>query len=134
VSIALVMALAAFGLLVGTLSGLLGVGGIFHCAVAAFVAGLAQHEAQATSLVVVLPTAMVGSWTLHRNGLIDVRRAPALGSIGTVGALVGVGLALPLSATMLRILFAILLGAVGVRLIRDASRMPRSGRLPRSRD
>jgi uncharacterized membrane protein YfcA len=117
------VALAAFGVLTGMLSGMLGVGGgIFMVPFLVLVVGLNQHEAQATSLLVVLPTAIVASWSLYRRGVGDVRVALRMGLIGIVGGVAGTLVALSLPGEALRIIFAVLMLIVGVRLLRDAIR------------
>ena len=70
---ALFLALAAFGLGTGTAAGLLGVGGgILMVPFLTLAIGLSQHGAEATSLVVVLPTALVASLELRRRGVGDL--------------------------------------------------------------
>ena len=119
------VALAAFGVVTGMLSGLLGVGGgIFMVPVLVLVVGLTQQEAQATSLLVVLPTAIVATWSLHRRGVGDLRVSLRMGIIGIAGSVAGTLLALSLPGQVLRICFAVLLVIVGVRLLRDALRRP----------
>jgi uncharacterized membrane protein YfcA len=121
----LLLALAAFGVLTGMLSGLLGVGGgIFMVPFLVLVVGLTQHQAQATSLLVVLPTAVVASWLLYRRGVGDLRVALRMGAIGMVGSVGGTFLALSLPGSVLRLIFAALMVVVGVRLLRDAARPP----------
>jgi uncharacterized membrane protein YfcA len=121
----LYVALAGFGVVTGMLSGLLGVGGgIFMVPFLVLVVGLGQHEAQATSLLVVLPTAVVASWSLHRRGVGDVRVALRMGLVGVAGGIAGTLLALSLPATALRMFFATLMVVVGARLLRDAIRAP----------
>ena len=123
-SLALAVALVFFGLWTGVASGLPGVGGgVFMVPFLVLVAGLGQHSAQATSLAVVLPTAVVASVTLHRKGVGDLRRALALGLLGAAGAIGGSFLALALPDGVLRAIFAAFLGLVGLRLLRDAIRM-----------
>lgn len=118
----ILLALVVFGVLTGMLSGLLGVGGgIFMVPFLVLVVGLSQHEAQATSLLVVLPTALVASWSLHKRGVGDVRVALRMGLIGTVGSVAGTLLALSLPGHALRLMFAALMVVVGVRLLRDAA-------------
>jgi uncharacterized protein len=115
--------LVAFGVLTGILSGVLGVGGgIFMVPFLVLVVGLSQHAAQATSLLVVLPTAAVGSWSLYRRGVGDPPTALRMGIIGMFGSVAGTTLALSLPAQALRICFALLMVVVGVRLLRDALR------------
>jgi uncharacterized membrane protein YfcA len=115
--------LVAFGVVTGILSGALGVGGgIFMVPFLVLVVGLSQHAAQATSLLVVLPTAAVGSWSLYRRGVGDPPTALRMGVVGVVGSIAGTMLALSLPAHVLRISFALLMVVVGVRLLRDALR------------
>ena len=120
-----IAALVAFGVITGVLSGVLGVGGgIFMVPFLVLVIGLSQHAAQATSLLVVLPTAAVGSWALYRRGVGDVRLALRIGLIGMVGSIAGTALALSLPGHVLRIGFALLMTVVGARLLNDARRRP----------
>jgi uncharacterized membrane protein YfcA len=113
----------AFGVLTGILSGVLGVGGgIFMVPFLVLVVGLSQHAAQATSLLVVLPTAAVGSWSLYRRGVGDPPTALRMGLVGMIGSIAGTAVALSLPAQALRICFAVLMVVVGVRLLRDAVR------------
>jgi uncharacterized membrane protein YfcA len=125
VSILALAGLAAFGVVTGMLSGLLGVGGgIFMVPMLVLVTGLTQQEAQATSLLVVLPTAIVATWALHKRGVGDTRVSLRMGVIGMLSSVGGTFLALSLPGHVLRICFAVLMVLVGVRLIRDASRRP----------
>lgn len=115
------MALIAFGATAGVLAGLLGVGGgILLVPFLVLAVGMTQHEAEATSLLVILPTALAASVALRRRHVGDLPIALAVGSIGAVGAIAGVMLALALDADVLRLVFAALLALVGARLIRDA--------------
>ena len=115
--------LALFGVLAGAGSGLLGVGGgTFVVPYLVLVVGLSQHEAQATSLLVVLPTAIVAAESLRRRGVGDVRLGLRIGVVGVAGGVAGALLALVLPASLLRLGFAVLLAGVGVRLLLDARR------------
>jgi uncharacterized protein len=105
----------------GTLAGLLGVGGgILLVPFLVLAVGLTQHEAEATSLLVILPTAVAASLALRRRDVGDLPVALAVGTVGATGAVAGALLALALSAGVLRVAFAVLLAVAGVRLIRDA--------------
>ena len=119
-------ALVAFGVLAGVASGLLGVGGgILIVPFLTFAVGLTQHGAEATSLLVILPTAVVGSLTLRRKGIGDLGLALRFGLVGAVGAFAGAKLALALPASTLKIVFAAFVGLVGLRLAWDALRATR---------
>jgi len=90
------------------------------------VAGFSQHTAEATSLLVILPTAIVGSLVLRRRGVGDLGLALRFGVVGAAGSVVGALLALALPADTLRLVFAVFVGGVGLRLARDGIRGDRS--------
>jgi uncharacterized membrane protein YfcA len=119
--LALVVALVAFGVVTGAASGLLGVGGgTLMVPFLTLAAGMSQHSAEATSLLVVLPTAIVGSLVLRRRGVGDLGLALRFGALGAVGGILGALLALALPGHVLRIVFACFLLLVSVRLVRDS--------------
>ncbi len=119
----LYVALAAFGVVTGVSSGLLGVGGgTLMVPFLTLAAGLTQQAAEATSLLVVLPTAIAGSLALRRRGVGDLGLALRLGLAGSIGSVLGALLALALPASALRIVFAAFLGVVGLRMARDGLR------------
>jgi uncharacterized protein len=81
---------------------------------------MSQHEAEATSLLVILPTAVAASWALRRRDVGDLPVALGLGLVGAAGAAAGALLALSLPADVLRLMFAVLLALIGLKLVRDA--------------
>jgi uncharacterized membrane protein YfcA len=116
----LYLALVSFGVAVGVASGLLGVGGgTLVVPFLTLAVGLSQHAAEATSLLVILPTAVAGSLTLRRRGVGDLELALRLGVVGAFGSVLGALLALTLPAATLRLVFAVFVGLVGLRLARD---------------
>lgn len=122
-SASLAISLVAFGVLAGVASGLLGIGGgTVMVPYMVLVAGFSQHEAEATSLLVILPTAIVGSLVLRANGVGDLRRALLIGALGSVGGLAGASLALALPSDALRLLFAIFIAIIGARMALQAHR------------
>jgi len=112
-----------FGVGVGVASGLLGVGGgTLVVPFLTLAAGLSQHAAEATSLLVILPTALVGSLVLRRQGVGDLGLALRFGAVGAIGSVLGALLALALPGATLRLIFAVFVGLVGLRLARDGVR------------
>jgi uncharacterized protein len=107
------------GLAGGIVAGLLGVGGgvLFVPGLVLFL-GLGQHQAEATSLLAIVPVAIVGTYTQDRYG--NVRRADALllGVLSLAGAVAGVALANALSGAVLRDGFAALMVIVAAQLVR----------------
>jgi uncharacterized protein len=117
----LVITLVAFGVVTGGAAGLLGVGGgTLLVPFLTLAIGMSQHEAEATSLLVVLPTAIVASVVLHRKGVGNLKVALRFGLLGAGGGVLGALLALALPGHVLRIVFALFLGIVAVRLVRDS--------------
>ena len=115
--------LVAFGVVVGVASGLLGVGGgTLIVPFLTLAVGFSQHSAEATSLLVVLPTAIVGSLALHRRGVGDLGLALRFGVVGAIGAVLGALVALALAGDTLRLIFAVFVGAIGLRFVRDGIR------------
>jgi uncharacterized membrane protein YfcA len=120
---ALYAALAGFGVVAGVASGLLGVGGgTLMVPFLTLAAGLSQHAAEATSLLVVLPTAIAGSLALRRRGVGDLGLSLRFGLAGSLGGVLGALLALALPASTLRLVFAAFICVVGLRLARDGLR------------
>jgi len=118
---ALIAALVGFGVVTGAASGLLGVGGgTLMVPFLTLAAGLSQHAAEATSLLVVLPTAIVASLVLRRRGVGDLGLALRFGALGAAGGVLGALLALALPGHVLRLVFACFLLLVSVRLVRDS--------------
>jgi uncharacterized membrane protein YfcA len=123
IAVLVFVGMAAFGLGTGMASGLLGVGGgTLMVPFLTLAVGLSQHSAEATSLVVVLPTAIVASLELRRRGVGDLATALRFGVAGAAGAVGGALLALELPGSTLRVVFAVFLGLVGLRLVATAVR------------
>jgi uncharacterized membrane protein YfcA len=113
------LAIIAVGFLAGTAAGLLGVGGgaLFVPALVLF-SGLSQLEAQATSLLAIVPVAVVGAVRQHRYGNLRPREGILLGVLATGGALAGVALANAVPERALEISFAMLQLVVASQLLR----------------
>jgi uncharacterized protein len=113
----------AIGLAGGVVAGMLGVGGgvLFVPGLVLFL-GLGQHQAEATSLLAIVPVAIAGTINQERYG--NVRRADAavMGVLSIAGALAGVALANSLSGATLRAIFAVLILFVATRLLRSTLR------------
>ena len=115
---------ALVGLLGGFLAGLFGVGGgILFVPVLALGLGLTQLHAEASSLLAIIPTAIVGSWRQMRYGNVDVRAAALIGVGSIAGVQAGVLIAESLPEATLRRLFgAFLLITAGQLVWRTARR------------
>jgi uncharacterized membrane protein YfcA len=115
VTIAVVVAV---GLVGGLFAGLFGVGGgIVFVPTLTLGLGLTQLHGEATSLLAILPTAVVGSWRQHRYGNVDVRAGAAIGVASIAGVQLGVVLAEALAEATLRRLFGVLLLITAAHLV-----------------
>jgi uncharacterized membrane protein YfcA len=112
------------GVAAGVLAGLFGVGGGLLFVPALVALGLDQLEAQATSLVAILPTVAAGAWNQHRYGNLRIRPALTIGLASVLGVLAGASIAIALPEAALRKLFALLLLVVAARLAWSARSAP----------
>ena len=111
------------GLLAGVFAGLFGVGGgILFVPVLVFAFDLTQLEAEATSLLAILPTVAAGAWRQQRYGNIRWRAALTIGVASVIGVEGGVRLAESLPEPTLRRLFACLVLLVAAQLAWRARR------------
>ena len=111
IALALVLGLGA-----GVLSGLFGVGGGLLFVPTLLGLGLGQLEAEATSLLAILPTAAVGAWRQQRYGNLRVRSALLLGLASVAGVAVGAVIATSLPEHVLRRLFGLFLLVAAAQL------------------
>jgi hypothetical protein len=110
------------GFAAGILAGLFGVGGGILFVPTLVALGLGQLEAQATSLLAILPTVAAGAWNQRRYGNLDVRAALMVGAVSIAGVEVGARIATALPEDVLRRLFAVLLFGVAAQLAWRAHR------------
>jgi uncharacterized membrane protein YfcA len=104
------------GLAAGVLAGSFGVGGGILFVPTLLWLGLTQLEAEATSLLAILPTVVAGTWRQRHYGNVRWRAALVLGTASIGGAVAGVQIATSLSEDVLRRLFALLLLGVAGQL------------------
>ncbi len=123
--VAAALGLVAFGALTGLLSGLLGVGGgIVMVPFMVVAIGIPGALARGTSLAVVVPTSIVGTWRNRRNRNADMRLAVVVGIAGVVSAFVGSRVSVGLKDSVANRLFAGLLLAVALQLTLRLLREP----------
>jgi uncharacterized membrane protein YfcA len=107
----------ALGLAAGVLAGLYGVGGgILFVPTLVLAFGLGQVEAEATSLVAILPTVAAGAWRQHRYGNVRWRAAMVIGLAAIGGVELGVLAAKSLPEQTLQRLFGLFVIGVAAQL------------------
>ncbi len=109
------------GIAAGILSGLFGVGGgiVFVPALVLFF-DLSQVSAEATSLIAMIPVALLGAYRQHRYDNIEVRQGVVIGLISAGGGVLGVWLANYLPERTLQYGFAGLTLVIAAQLVRRA--------------
>jgi uncharacterized membrane protein YfcA len=108
--------LVAVGVVSGTLAGMLGVGGGVIMVPAMIVLfGITPAVAKGTSVAVIIPTSLMGTWRNRKKQNADLRTAAILGVCGIVTAVIGATIADVLDDDVSNALFALLLVAVSVR-------------------
>ena len=124
-SAATVTGAVLLGLAAGMLAGFFGVGGGILFVPTLVGLGLSQLDAEATSLLAILPTVAAGTWRQRRYGNVSLRSALVLGLASIGGVAAGVQIATALPEDTLRRLFALLLLGVAAQLAwRSRGRAP----------
>jgi uncharacterized membrane protein YfcA len=121
------IAAAILGFAGGMVGGLLGVGGgiLFVPALAIFL-DETQVEAEATSLLAIVPVAIVAVWRQLGYGNIRVREGLVIGALSPVGVAVGVVASNEISQRALELIFAGLALVIAAQLALRALRPPAS--------
>jgi uncharacterized membrane protein YfcA len=113
-----IAAVVALGVAAGAVAGLFGVGGgIIFVPTLTLILGLGQLEAEATSLLAIIPVALLGSWRQTRTGDVRWRDATIMGLVSVATAVAGALIADVAPERALRVGFAILLVATAIQLI-----------------
>jgi uncharacterized protein len=112
---------ALIGVVAGAVSGMLGVGGgILFVPALVLVLGLSQVEGEATSLLAILPVAIIGTWRQQGYGNVRLAEGLVLGALAAAGTVGGVALVNVLPAHVVKIGFAVLLLFTAVQMARRA--------------
>ena len=111
--------LVALGLVAGILSGLIGLGGgVIIVPALVFLFHLSQHQAQGTTLAMLVPPiGILAAWTYYRHGYVDLRIAALVGVGLMIGALLGAKIATSLSSQVLEKVFGVVLLLIAIKMI-----------------
>jgi uncharacterized membrane protein YfcA len=123
------IAAAIMGFAGGMVGGMLGVGGgvIFVPALAIFL-DESQVGAEATSLLAIVPVAMIAVWRQLGYGNVRIREGLVIGALSPVGVGIGVVVANEVSQRALELIFAglalVIAGQLVLRALRPADVPP----------
>jgi len=110
--------LVAIGLVVGALAGMLGLGGgLMTVPILVIFFHVAPALAKGTSLTVVIPTALSGTFQNLRNKNTDLTAAAIVSSTGIVTAIAGSWIAARMNDAVSNFLFAVLLIFIAGRML-----------------
>jgi len=113
------IAAVAIGVVAGLVAGMLGVGGgVIFVPALVLLLGFPQVNAEATSLLAILPVALVGTWRQRGYGNVRLRDGIAIGLLAAGGAVGGVAVANAVPQRALEIGFAALALGIAVQLLR----------------
>lgn len=111
------------GFLAGTVSGLFGVGGgVVFVPSLVFIFGLTQAEANATSLLAIVPVALVGSYRQNKYGNVAIREGVWIGVVSLPATVLAAFVANELPQRVLQLMFVAFALYVAFRMARRAIR------------
>ena len=114
----LIAGLVLLGLTMGVLAGLFGIGGgVVAVPVLIALFGMGDLLAKGTSLLAMIPAAVIGSVTNVRAGLVRVRDGLIVGMTAVAGSVIGVAFAFVIPPALSGALFGLLLVAAAIQLI-----------------
>ena len=118
-SITELIILLAIGLLAGFTGGSLGLGGgVIIVPALVFIMGLTQHQAQGTSLaVIVFPVAILGAFNYYKSGFINYKFVIVLALAFVVGSYLGSLMSINLPEKLLRKIFGFAMLALSIKMI-----------------
>lgn len=110
-TVQIVLILVLIGLFAGMLSGLIGVGGgIIVVPALVFFLGFSQHEAQGTSLgLLLLPVGILAVANYYKQGYIDVKVVAIMCLAFVIGGWLGSKISLALPEDLVKKIFAVIL-------------------------
>lgn len=114
-----VMILLCVGLLAGILSGLIGIGGgIIIVPALVYFLGASQHEAQGTSLaVLLLPVGILAVINYYKAGYVDVRSTLIIASTFLIGGFIGSKIAISIDQNTVKRVFGVILLLIAFKMI-----------------
>lgn len=107
------------GLLTGVFGGMFGLGGgVVIIPALVFLFGLSQHQAQGTTLALLVPPiGLLAAWQYYKQGYVDLKIAAFVCLGFFFGGLIGAKLVVGLPEPLLRRLFGVALLMISIKMI-----------------
>ncbi len=114
-----ILVLICIGIVGGVLSGMFGVGGgIIIVPAFVFFLGMTQHQAQGTSLgLMLLPIGILAAYNYYKTGNLDVKAGLIVAAAFVIGGYFGSKFSLSIDQVTLKRIFGVLMFFVSVKLI-----------------
>ncbi len=114
-----VLILVSIGLLAGLLSGFVGIGGgIIIVPALVFLLGMSQHEAQGTSLfVLVMPVVALALSNYWKTDNVNWKYGFVIAATFVIGGYIGSKLTLKISPSIVKLVFGVIMAYVSFQLI-----------------
>lgn len=114
-----ILSLVIIGIMAGILSGLVGVGGgVVMVPMLVLFLGFSQHQAQGTSLaVLVVPVTAIAVYNYYKEGYIDWRYAAIIAVFFVIGGYFGSKLAINIDQKMLKKIFGVVLLVIAGKML-----------------
>ena len=118
-SVSALIILIVVGLLAGFTGGALGLGGgIIIVPALVFIMGFTQHQAQGTSLaVIVFPVAMLGAYNYYKAGFVNVKFVVVLALAFLIGSYLGSLMSINLPEKILKKVFGFAILILSLKMI-----------------
>lgn len=115
----LILGLLLLGLVAGVFSGIVGIGGgIILVPALVYIFGLSQHQAQGTSLgMLMLPVGILAVMQYYRQGFVDYKLVAFIAIGFVAGGYLGGKLAVTIPETLIKRIFALFMIAVAVKML-----------------
>ena len=126
-SISTILILVCIGVAAGIMSGFIGVGGgIIIVPALVYFLGLTQHQAQGTSLLLMLPPiGIMAVYNYHKYGQLDSKMMIYAGIMivtFVIGGYIGSKLSLKLSPELVKFIFGFIMLYVAIKMIINGSK------------
>lgn len=107
------------GVMAGIISGLIGIGGgIVIVPALVFLFGMTQHQAQGTTLALMVPPiGFLAAWTYYRHGYVNLKVAGLICLGFFVGGLLGAKVATALPTRVLEKVFGVGLLLISIKMV-----------------
>lgn len=114
-----VLVLIAIGLAAGAMSGFIGIGGgVIMVPALVYIVGLSQHEAQGTSLILMLPPiGILAVMNYYKAGQVNISYGIIIAIAFIVGGYFGSKWALKLSPSIVKLVFGFLMLYISFKMI-----------------